>query len=76
MGTTCCASNIKATTSSKKVKITEKASNPVSKKLSSKVPLITTSTNLTSDYIGNITKNNNGNAHNQVKNTKNTNKIR
>ena len=46
---------------------TVKPANPVNKKVLCDVPLTPTSTNLTSDYIGNITKDNKGSTYNQPK---------
>lgn len=55
MGTTGHSSNSKTTTKPKKVDHTVKPANLGNKNILCDVPLTTTSTNLTSDYIGNIT---------------------
>ena len=58
--------NSKAIARAKKIEILESASKPVNKTLElTVIPLITSSTNLTSNYIGNITKNSKGNIHNE-----------
>ena len=67
MGTTRHSSISKTATKPKKVDHTVKPANPVNKKVLCDVPLTPTSTNLTSDYIGNITKDNKGNTYNQPK---------
>ena len=62
------SSNIKAKTSVKKIEVTKKAPNPKAiKNKTSEIPVITTSSNLTSDYIGNITKTNKLNTQNEQK---------
>ena len=67
MGTTCRSVNSKNATKPIKVDHTVKPVQPANKNVTCDVPLITTSSNLTSDYIGNITKDNKGSTYNQPK---------
>ena len=51
------SSNIKAKTTAKKIEMAKKAPDPKHfTNKTSEIPVLTTSSNLTSDYIGNITK--------------------
>jgi len=67
MGTTRHSVNSKNATKPIKVDHTVKPANAINKNITCDVPLITTSSNLTSDYIGNITKDNKGSMYNQPK---------
>ena len=62
------SSNIRASTSVKKIEVTKKTSDQKCfTEKTSEIPVLTTSSNLTSDYIGNITKTNKLNTQNEQK---------
>jgi len=57
------AKTVKSSPQAKKIKILENIPDPVTDKTATNVELLTSTRNLSSNYIGNITKTNKGNAN-------------
>lgn len=63
----CCAKTVKPSPKAKKIKSTENIPDPVTDKTASNVVLLTSTANLSSNYLGNITKTNKENANKPLK---------